>query len=300
MILKRFRYALTEAFLFVLGFILTRTPRWFNRLCADAVFFCFYPLVRYLLSYKKNLIGNLAMVYGDSLTSRQIKRIADSCMRNVVRMCGDILYYGAPAHRKRLFRDITITGKEHLDKALKEGNGVIGLGAHMTSFLLLTVRLCQSDIPFVVLIKESENPVIREKLQGWRRDSKVESIDAGTEDHGVSEILKTLGDNQVVYLIADERRKRNSHMVPFFGRPAYTAVGPAVISKKTGAPIVPIFIAERDGGLVIDVMPPIEDSSTGDYDTDIWTITERANLAIEQYIRKYPDQWLWMRPRWKP
>jgi len=300
MIRKRFRYAISELFLFVLGFIMTRTPLWFNRFCSDVVFYCFYPLVRLLLSYKKILKKNLTMIYGDSMTEGQIRRLANSCMRNIVRMPGDILYYGAPAHRGRLLRDISITGAEHIERALQEGKGVIGLGAHMTHFLLLTVRLAQSELPFVVLTKDPDNPVIRKRLRGWRSDSGVVSIDVGVKDKGVSGITRSFEDNRLVYFIADERRKRNAMIVPFFGRPAYTATGPAVFSKKTGAPIVPIFVAQRNGGISVDIMPAVEDSSTGDYQDDIRIITERANRAIEDYIRKYPDQWLWTRPRWKP
>jgi KDO2-lipid IV(A) lauroyltransferase len=279
---------------------MTRTPLRFNRLCSDVIFVCFYPLIRFLLSYDKTLKKNLTMIYGDSMTRRQIRRVAHSCMRNIFRMPGDILYYGSPNHRGRLLRDISITGTEHLEEALKGGKGVIGLGAHMTNFILLCVRLAQSDLPFVALIKDPNNKAIREKLQEWRDTSGVSCIDVGVEDRGMSDILKALEDNRLVYFVADERRKRNAMIVPFFGRPAYTAVGPAVFSKKTGAPIVPIFVAQRNGGIYVDIMPAVEDSSTGDHQEDIRIMTERANRAIEEYIRKYPDQWLWMRPRWKP
>ncbi len=298
--LKWIRSAISELFLFVLGFIMTRTPLRFNRCCSDAIFVCFYPLIRFLLSYDKTLKKNLTMIYGDSITRRQVRRLAHSCMRNILRMPGDILYYGSPNHRGRLLRDISITGTEHIEEALKKGKGVIGLGAHMTHFLLLTVRLAQSELPFVVLTKDPDNPVIRKKLRDWRNASGVISIDVGAEDKGMSAIDRAFKDNRLVYFIADERRKRNAMVVPFFGRPAYTAVGPAVFSKKTGAPIVPILVAQRNGGICVDIMPAVEDSSTGDYQDDIRIITERANVAIEQYIRKYPDQWLWTRPRWKP
>lgn len=297
---KRFQHTISEAFLFLLGGVMTRTPLWFNRFCSDAFFFCCYPLVRFLLSYDKTLKKNLGMIYGDCLTGRQISRIAHSCMRNIVRMPGDILYYGAPANRGRLMRDVTITGTEHLEEALGRGRGVIGLGAHMTHFLLLTVRLANSDVPFVVLTKDPDNPVIRKNLRAWRDASGVVSIDVGVRDKGMSDIATAFKKNRLIYFIADERRKRNAMVVPFFGRPAYTAVGPAVFSKKTGAPIVPIFVAQRNGGICVDIMPAVEDSSTGDHQDDIRIITERANLAIEQYVRRYPDQWLWTRPRWKP
>jgi KDO2-lipid IV(A) lauroyltransferase len=297
---KKLWYATVKTSLAILGFIMTRTPLWLNRCCMDAAFFCFYPLVRALLSYKKVLKKNLTMIYADSMTEWQIRRMADSCMRNIVRMPGDILYYGAPAHRGRLVKDISITGREHIERALEKGKGVIGLGAHMSNFLLLTVRLAQSDLPFVVLTKDPKNKVIREKLREWRNASGVTSIDVGVEDRGMSDIAKALEVNRLVYFIADERKIRNAMVVPFFGKPAYTAVGPAVFSKKNGAPIVPIFIAKRGGGIFIDIMPPIEDSLSGDEREDIRIITERANRAIEQYVRSYPDQWLWSRPRWKP
>lgn len=301
LLVKYLWYPIVEVLLFILDFVMSRTPLRFNRFCCDVVFFCFYPLIRVLFSYKKTLIKNLTMIYGDSMTGRQINRIAHSCMRNIVRMPGDILYYGSPNNRARLLRDISITGTEHLEEALKKGKGVIGLGAHMTHFLLLTVRLAQSELPFIVLIKnDSDNPVINKKLRAWRATRKIVEIDVGAEDKGMSAIAEAFKGNRLIYFIADQRRKRNAMVVPFFGRPAYTAVGPAVFSKKTGAPIVPIFVAQRNGGICVDIMPAVEDSSTGDYQDDIRIITERANVAIEQYIRKYPDQWLWTRPRWKP
>ncbi len=105
----------------------------------------------------------------------------------------------------------------------------------------------------------------------------------------MSAILKALEDNRLVYFVADERRKRNAMVVPFFGRPAYTAVGPAVFSKKTGAPIVPIFVAQRNGGICVDIMPAVEDSSTGDHQEDIRIITERANRgdrAVHQEVSR--------------
>jgi KDO2-lipid IV(A) lauroyltransferase len=112
--------------------------------------------------------------------------------------------------------------------------------------------------------------------------------------------LRGLRQNRIVYLIADERKKRDGILAPFLGKPALTTPGPAVLSLRTGAPIIPMFVTKREGRKhVIEILPPIDIEKTGNIEKDIYNLTEAANNAISDYIRKYPDQWAWTNPRWK-
>jgi KDO2-lipid IV(A) lauroyltransferase len=88
--------------------------------------------------------------------------------------------------------------------------------------------------------------------------------------------------------------------VDFFGKPACTNKGLALMAMKTKAPVVPIFIhrAGKDKH-VVEVWDEIPAINTGDKEADIIANTQAYTRAIETYIRRHPDQWFWMHRRWK-
>lgn len=296
--LKRVRYFVGEAVLNMLELVFTNSPLWLVHLFMDSLFFVAYPIVVVLPSYRNTVIKNLTASLGNEISRREIRRIGRRSMRNVFRMPGDILFYGSPKNLDRLKKDVTIVGAQHLTDALAKGKGVIGLGAHMTGFLLLTIRLANSDFPFVVPTKDPRNEMLKTKLRGWRDVSNVKYIDVDVPDSGKQKISDCLAGNKLVYLIADERKKHGGIVAPFFGRDALTAVGPAVFSLKTGAPIVPIFVAKKKTGFTVDILPALESNGKDDEHT-VYELTRCANRTIEDYIRTYPDQWTWIQQRWR-
>ncbi len=88
--------------------------------------------------------------------------------------------------------------------------------------------------------------------------------------------------------------------VEFFGAEVPTAKGPAILSLKTDAGIVPIFCRKvADDKYVINIYPEIEYSKTDVEDEDILNLTSVLTRVIEDEVRKCPDQWLWIHDRWK-
>jgi KDO2-lipid IV(A) lauroyltransferase len=89
--------------------------------------------------------------------------------------------------------------------------------------------------------------------------------------------------------------------VPFFGKPACTASGLARVALKTGAAVLPGFMLweEAERKYVLHFGEEIDLVRTGDDEADTLTNTARYTAAIEEYVRRYPDQWLWVHRRWK-
>jgi KDO2-lipid IV(A) lauroyltransferase len=89
--------------------------------------------------------------------------------------------------------------------------------------------------------------------------------------------------------------------VEFFGQQACTGTGLAHIALKTGAAVLPGFMlwekAERR--YVLHFGPELVFARTGDAQADIVAATQQCTSAIEAWIRRYPDQWLWIHRRWK-
>jgi KDO2-lipid IV(A) lauroyltransferase len=89
--------------------------------------------------------------------------------------------------------------------------------------------------------------------------------------------------------------------VDFFGIPACTAVGVARVALHTGAAVVPAF-TRWDPVLRkyrVEFDRPVELVRTGDNDADAVANTALFTKVIEEYVRRYPDQWLWVHRRWK-
>ncbi len=88
-------------------------------------------------------------------------------------------------------------------------------------------------------------------------------------------------------------------MAEFLGKMDYTTKMPAIIARKTGAPVMPGFIRRVDGGHLIEIGAEIELDRSEDYETAVYNDTVNFSSRIEEYIRQNPDEWLWIHRRWK-
>jgi KDO2-lipid IV(A) lauroyltransferase len=89
--------------------------------------------------------------------------------------------------------------------------------------------------------------------------------------------------------------------VDFLGRAACTASGLARVALRTDAAVVPGFTVwhEEEQRYVIHFEPALELVRTGDEERDIVANTQQFTKVIEEYVRRYPEQWLWVHRRWK-
>jgi KDO2-lipid IV(A) lauroyltransferase len=89
--------------------------------------------------------------------------------------------------------------------------------------------------------------------------------------------------------------------VPFFGRLACTASGMARVVAKTGAAVLPGFMVweQTEQKYVLRFGEEIPILSTGDDEGDALANTAKFTEVIEEYVRQYPEQWLWVHRRWK-
>jgi KDO2-lipid IV(A) lauroyltransferase len=124
--------------------------------------------------------------------------------------------------------------------------------------------------------------------------SRVELI---TKRRALPDIVDALRSGRIVGILLDQNASRREGVfVPFFGVPASTSKGMALIALRTGAPVLPVFIRRRpDGRHVVDAGPPVPVPADG----DVVAFTRAFNEAIEAAIRRAPEQWFWLHRRWK-
>ena len=115
-------------------------------------------------------------------------------------------------------------------------------------------------------------------------------------------ILKALAANEAVGILIDQNASLESGVfVDFFGIPACTASGLARIALRTDAAVVPGFTLwdSKLRKYILRFDPAVELIRTGDDQADIVANTAKFTKVIEDFIRQYPDQWLWVHRRWK-
>lgn len=183
-------------------------------------------------------------------------------------------------------------GLEHLTAAAARGQGVVLLSAHLTG-LELGGALLNTRVPFAVVYRKHEHPVVQETLAR----SRTRLFRRAIPRNDIKQMLRTLKGGEIVWFAADQHPKRRSGvMAEFFGIPTLTSTSPARIARASGSPVVPFFPHHReDGGYVLRILPALEGFPSGDDGLDAC----RINRIIEEEIRRAPPEYLWIHRRFK-
>jgi KDO2-lipid IV(A) lauroyltransferase len=249
--------------------------------------------------YRRRIKKNLKIAFGPSCDNQYIENITRKLTKNIGLSCAETILSGTK-HKNNLLKRISVHGTENLDNALSHEKGVIAVSAHLGNFTLIGVKMLREGYPFTTLVKESKHQGIANGIRKIQKGQDGRFIYMDPWSKAVRQILYSLKKNEIVCLIADEKRKHTGIYVDFFGEPALTATGPAILSLRTGAPIVPIFIVRNeDHSHHIFIEPQLEYNLNSNTTEDTYTITTAYTIVIEKYIRMYPDQWFWVNNRWK-
>jgi KDO2-lipid IV(A) lauroyltransferase len=120
-----------------------------------------------------------------------------------------------------------------------------------------------------------------------------------TMDKSVREILGALQRGEVVAIAPDQSGPMEGVFVDFFGRSVATHQGPAAFALRTGAPVQMGFIVRNIDGSYEVTLEQVSTAGLTNDGESIIELTRRHTALLEQYIRAYPDHWLWMHRRWK-
>lgn len=183
--------------------------------------------------------------------------------------------------------------------AREEKRGLIVLTGHIGNWELFALAYSIFFEPSNLLSRKMDNPLIDEMVLKMRSSFGNRQID---KVNSAGPILRILRDGGSVGILADV----NSHpkegvFASFFGIPACTTAGVAMLALRANALIVPMFAVwnEEKGRYAMINEKIIEPADTGDRKADIEKTTAEFTAAIERVVRAYPDQWIWIHRRWK-
>lgn len=249
-----------------------------------------------LLGAQRRLtLNHLALAIGESVGPSQRVRIARAVFRNLGQNAMEWLLLSRLSTTD-IQRLVTCDGIEHLRGALAQGNGAIALTAHFGNWELIPLFLRSLGFEGGVLARRLRYPEYESFLIGLRGRYGVPTLVRGS----LKEVATILRANQVIGMLPDQDiDSLEGVFVNFFGRPAYTPVGPAALSLMTGAPIIPCFLIREGARFRLAIEPPVAIPHRPDRAEAMARLTQSWSDVMESYIRCYPDHWVWMHRRWK-
>ncbi|MBI5144440.1 MAG: lysophospholipid acyltransferase family protein [Candidatus Omnitrophica bacterium] len=251
---------------------------------------------RLLVRYRKIAINNLRIAFGREKAKREIEKIARQVFENLSVNTVELVNF-PKINRSNIDKFVTIENIDIIDRALEGGKGAIVLTGHLGNWelLALTIRL-----------KGYHGAVIGRKIYFAKYDKylnylrQVHDVNIIYRDESLKKILKVLKNNGIIGMLADQDVDSvEGVFVNFFGMPTYTPIGPAALAKASGASLIPAFIIRKNGRHTLMIENPIELIDTGDKETALVENTQRWSNVVESYIKRYPEQWVWIHRRWK-
>ena len=234
---------------------------------------------------------NLELAYRDK-TPAERKVIVDDVFRSIARLLYAFARFPR-INRENISQWIRYDGLEHFLEAKKRGHGVLFATAHLGNWELSAFAHGLMTEPMNVVIRPLDNPAADRLVEHRRQLSGNRLIEKWD---GARAILRALQQNEAVGILMDQNTSlQEGVFVNFFGVSACANTAFAKIAHRTGAAVIPGFALwlENENRYVLRFYPPCE--ITGDAALD----TQRLHAILEQVIREFPGQWLWIHRRWK-
>src|ERR1700690_4312841 len=287
---RKLEYAAAWPFIKILGIL----PRPLARAFAISIAY-----VVYLLHFRLRQVGmrNLAMVFpekSEAERARILRGEFTSLGRQLAELCQFPRYT-----LENVSQVVVYDGLENYAQAYARKKGVLFLTAHFGGWELSAFTHSMYGHWMHVVMRPMDNEYLDRMLQGYRTMHGNKTV---AKDDFVRGLLAAMKAGEVVGILMDTNMTPPQGVfVDFFGIPACTASGLARIALRTDAAVVPGFTiwdpVLRKYRLRFD--PAVNLVRTGDDEKDIVTNTQVFTKITEDYVRRYPDQWLWVHRRWK-
>jgi len=220
------------------------------------------------------------------------RQIVDGVFRSIARTLVSFARFPS-IRRETVDRWIRCEGMEHYDAAIRAGRGVLFATAHLGNWELSAFAHALFRAPMNVVVRPLDNPLIDRLVE--RRRALSGNTPLFKKDYARA-ILKALAANQAVGILIDQNSSPDTGtFVDFFGTPACAGTGFAKLAARSGAAVIPGFAlwSREERRYILRFYPPVP--MTGDAARD----TQALQSKLEEVIRAYPDQWLWIHRRWK-
>lgn len=269
-------------------------PRWLAYLLAGGLSWSVYHAMGRLRRVGER---NLSLAMPELPADRQ-KAMLRSLYRylgwQLVEFCR-MSYYTRAGAKNRIRTD----GLEHYLAAEALGRGVLVLTGHLGAWELSSFYHSLMGHPMGMVIRRLDNRKLDDFVNGIRCMHGNRVLH---KDDFARGLLTAMHEGGTVGILMDTNMTPpQGEFLKFFGITACTASGLARVALKTGASVLPGFMLweSTEKKYVLHFGPQMHFQQSGDTEIDVMAATQQCNDVLESWIRRYPDQWLWIHRRWK-
>ncbi|MBB6460637.1 lysophospholipid acyltransferase family protein [Flammeovirga kamogawensis] len=297
---KKLKYELLywalKGLLIVAGWVPRSLLMWFFKNLAGIAY--------YIMPKTRDLsIEHLKYAYGDEMTDEKAKKMTKNIFKNLGKNFTDVIRYPTMNNVDDILKVLEVEGEEHLLEAYDKGKGVILLTCHRGAFDMVGYYLNLKKYSCIAVGAKLQDPKLNELLVNNRRNNRHELSDfvERSDPRGSIKMFKKLKDGGLAFLLIDQDTdKVQNTFVDFYGKQAATPIGAAVLALKADAAIIPAAVKMQPNGKhMLTFKPEVPLVKTGDLKKDINVNTQNMSLALEEFIKEEPEQWVWFHERWK-
>jgi len=214
--------------------------------------------------------------------------------------CGFIELLLLPSLTEKRFNKLfRVENFEIYKTAASQGRGIFLLTLHIGTWELMSATSSHLKIPLNVITKKFKAGTLNQLWVNLRTSRGIKLL---REEKSTFDILKAIRRGEAVGFILDQfMGPPVGSKTVFFGHETGTPAALALFVDRTRAPVIPVYnIRQSDGTIRVVFEPPIPFLEQGSTEKNISLMTQVYTGKIEEIVRKYPDQWLWIHRRWKP
>jgi KDO2-lipid IV(A) lauroyltransferase len=247
-----------------------------------------------LLSQHKVALDNLRYAYPD-WDDAKITATALQAWESAGRTAGELPHLANIDPYQDNGR-VTVINPEGLDALASSPKGAVLVSGHFANWEVMAAAICNRPLDCLVTYRAINNPHIDKRLNKARRAYGIGVLTP--KGLGTRALMTALKAGRAVALLNDQKF-REGLSIPFFGRDAMTAQGPARLAIKYGVPIVPMStVRTGPARFVVTVHPPIIPENEATAEVTLHATVTKITEFIEARIRENPGQWFWMHRRW--
>ena len=243
---------------------------------------------------RKTALDNIDLVFKDAKTKTEKINLAKKAFSHIA--ISIVEFFRISNFMKKSAGRVNFSGLNHLDDALKKGNGIVLVISHVGSWEYLAFLPFLKKYKCSVIVKSTRNKYLFKLIQFFREMTELKPIE---KNSSVREIFKELKANNVVAILIDQWAGNEGIKADFFGVPTSTTSIPARLAIKTKAALVPAYcfrLGREKFEIVIKPAIKFETIHEGSEKE----ITEALNRQLEKEIVAHEEQWIWGHRRWKP
>lgn len=263
-----------------------------------------YPAVQYLGKqlgslayyliphYRKRALSNLALAIDLRLTNEEIVSLAKKSFQNLFITC---LEYPKLANLKKASDIAHCENHEEADRIMKEGKGLIFFCAHQANWEVLFLE-GTARMPGIAIGRPIKNSILYDWILEMREQFGGKIVN---RQNSIKEGLRALRAGKFLGIVGDQGMPDSGYSSPFFGRRAWTSPMPAILSYRTGAPIIVATTKRGKDKYYIHYSDPIYPNNEEPMEKEIDRMMRKSLKLLEESISMAPGEWLWQHNRWK-